>query len=176
MAVLDGVVLGILVVSMLLGAWRGLVFELFSLVGWVAAFFVARLFAQDVAARLPLQGFDSAVQYGVGFVLTFVLAVFVWGLLSALAKKLIEVVGLRPVDRTLGAVFGLLRAVVLVLVLAVVVVSTPLHAQNWWTSLAVLPPSLPWIARCIPGPGNRWPSNGSRCPCTTQISRPSSSA
>ena len=33
MAVLDGVLLGILVVSMLLGAWRGLVFELFSLVG-----------------------------------------------------------------------------------------------------------------------------------------------
>ena len=145
MAVLDGVVLGILVVSMLLGAWRGLVFELFSLVGWVAAFFVARLFAQDVAARLPLQGFDSAVQYGVGFVLTFVLAVFVWGLLSALAKKLIEVVGLRPVDRTLGAVFGLLRAVVLVLVLAVVVVSTPLHAQNWWTqSLAA-----PWLAQAV---------------------------
>ena len=145
MAVLDGVVLGILVVSMLLGAWRGLVFELFSLVGWVAAFFVARLFAQDVAARLPLQGFDSAVQYGVGFVLTFVLSVFVWGLLSALAKKLIEVVGLRPVDRTLGAVFGLLRAVVLVLVLAVVVVSTPLHAQNWWTqSLAA-----PWLAQAV---------------------------
>lgn len=145
MAVLDGVVLGILGVSMLLGAWRGLVFELFSLVGWVAAFFVARLFAQDVAARLPLQGFDSAVQYGVGFVLTFVLAVFVWGLLSALAKKLIEVVGLRPVDRTLGAVFGLLRAVVLVLVLAVVVVSTPLHAQNWWTqSLAA-----PWLAQAV---------------------------
>ena len=145
MAVLDGVVLGILVVSMLLGAWRGLVFELFSLVGWVAAFFVARLFAQDVAARLPLQGFDSAVQYGVGFVLTFVLSVFVWGLLSALAKKLIEVVGQRPVDRTLGAVFGLLRAVVLVLVLAVVVVSTPLHAQNWWTqSLAA-----PWLAQAV---------------------------
>lgn len=145
MAVLDGVVLGILVVSMLLGAWRGLVFELFSLVGWVAAFFVARLFAQDVAARLPLQGFDSAVQYGVGFVLTFVLSVFVWGLLSALAKKLIEVVGLRPVDRTLGAVFGLLRAVVLVLVLAVVVVSTPLHAQNWWTQSLV----APWLAQAV---------------------------
>lgn len=38
MAVLDGVLLGILVVSMLLGAWRGLVFELFSLVGWVVGF------------------------------------------------------------------------------------------------------------------------------------------
>ena len=45
MVVLDGLLLGILVVSMLLGAWRGLIFELFSLVGWVAGFFVSRLFA-----------------------------------------------------------------------------------------------------------------------------------
>jgi len=145
MAVLDGVLLGILVVSMLLGAWRGLVFELFSLVGWVAGFFVARLFAQDVSAWLPLDSFDPTVQYGIGFVLTFVLAVFAWGLLSALAKKLIEVVGLRPVDRTLGAVFGLLRAAVLIVVLAVVVVSTPLREHNWWTqSLAA-----PWLADAV---------------------------
>ena len=145
MAVFDAVVLGTVLVSMLLGAWRGLVYELFSLVGWVAGFFVARLFAPDVAAWLPLQGWDATVQYGVGFVLTFVVAVFAWGLLSALAKKLMEVVGLRPVDRALGAMFGLVRAVVLLLVLSVVVVSTPLQEQNWWTQSA----SAPWLADAV---------------------------
>ena len=145
MAILDGVLLGILVVSMLLGAWRGLVYELFSLIGWVAGFFVARLFAPDVAAWLPIESFDPTVQYGIGFVLTFVLAVFAWGLLSALAKKLIEVVGLRPVDRTLGAVFGLLRAAVLIVVLGVVVVSTPLHTQVWWTQSV----AAPWVADAV---------------------------
>ena len=156
MAVLDGVLLGILMVSMLLGAWRGLIFELFSLVGWVAGFFVARLFAQDVAAWLPLDGFDATVQYGVGFVLTFVLAVFAWGLLSALAKKLIEVVGLRPVDRTLGAVFGLLRAAVLILVLGVVVVSTPLHTQIWWTQSLAAPWLTDAVASILPALSLEW--------------------
>ena len=132
MAVLDGVLLGILLVSMLLGAWRGLVFELFSLVGWVAGFFIARLFAPDVAAWLPLESWGDTVRYGVGFVLTFVVAVFVWGLLSALAKKLIEVAGLRPVDRTLGAAFGVLRGMVLLLAVAVVAGLTPLHEAAWW--------------------------------------------
>ena len=145
MEVLDGVLLGILVVSMLLGAWRGLIYELFSLIGWVAGFFVARLFAEDVAAWLPLESFDPIVQYGIGFVLTFVLAVFAWGLLSALAKKMVEVVGLRPVDRTLGAVFGLLRAAVLIVVLGVVVVSTPLHTQVWWTQSV----AAPWVADAV---------------------------
>lgn len=156
MVVLDGVLLGILVVSMLLGAWRGLIFELFSLVGWVAGFFVARLFAEDVAGLLPLSGFDATVQYGIGFVLTFVVAVFAWGLLSTLAKKLIEVAGLRPVDRTLGAVFGVLRAAVLIVVLAVVVVSTPLHTQAWWTQSLAAPWLTDVVASILPALSVEW--------------------
>ena len=156
MAVLDGVLLGILVVSMLLSAWRGLVFELFSLVGWVVGFFVARLFAADVAAWLPLDGFDPAVQYGAGFVLAFVLIVFAWGLLSALAKQLVEFVGLRPVDRTLGAVFGVLRAAVLILVLAVVVVSTPLREHDWWTQSQAAPWLTDAVASVLPALSVQW--------------------
>ena len=156
MQVLDGVLLGILVVSMQLGAWRGLVYELFSLIGWVAGFFVARLFAEDVAAWLPLESFDPVVQYGLGFVLTFVLAVFAWGLLSALAKKMIEFVGLRPVDRTLGAVFGLLRAAVLIVVLGVIVVSTPLHTHNWWTQSVAAPWLTEVVASILPALSVEW--------------------
>lgn len=156
MAMLDGVLLGILLVSMLLGAWRGLIFELLSLVGWVVGFFAARLFAKDVAAWLPLDSWDANVQYGVGFALTFVLVVFAWGLLSALAKKLIEVTGLRPVDRTLGAVFGVLRAAVLILVVGVVVVSTPLHAQSWWTQSFAAPWLTDVVASILPALSVEW--------------------
>ena len=45
----DGVLCGILLLSLVIGAWRGLVHELMSLAGWVAAFFVAQWLAQDVA-------------------------------------------------------------------------------------------------------------------------------
>ena len=51
----------------------------------------------------------------------FVLAVFAGGLLAWASRKLIEAAGLRPVDRTLGAAFGVVRGVVLLLALAVVV-------------------------------------------------------
>lgn len=133
MQTLDAVLLIVCAVSLLLGAWRGLVYELFSLVGWVAAFWIARLFANEVAAWLPVGEFDPMVQYAAGFVTVFVVAIFAWGLLSSLAKKLIEVAGLRPVDRTLGAFFGVLRGGVLVLVATLVVVNTPLHQQAWWS-------------------------------------------
>ena len=55
------------------------------------------------------------------------------GLVAWLAKKLIEAVGLRPVDRVLGAVFGVVRAGVLVLVLGVVAQLTPVGEAAWWT-------------------------------------------
>lgn len=48
MALLDWGLLAVLALSMLLGAWRGLVFEVLSLAGWVLAFVVARWFAGDL--------------------------------------------------------------------------------------------------------------------------------
>ena len=50
--------------------------------------------------------------------------------------ELIEAVGLRPVDRTLGAAFGVVRGVVILLALAVVVNMTPLRTAPWWTEAA----------------------------------------
>jgi membrane protein required for colicin V production len=41
-------------------------------------------------------------------------------------------VGLRPVDRTLGAVFGLLRGAILLLAIAVVMNMTALRTQTDW--------------------------------------------
>jgi membrane protein required for colicin V production len=49
---------------------------------------------------------------------------------------MIEAVGLRPVDRTLGAAFGLLRGAVLLLAVAVVVNMTQFKRADWWTESA----------------------------------------
>ena len=45
-------------------------------------------------------------------------------------------VGLMPVDRLLGAIFGLVRAAVLLLAAATVAAMTPLHKSNWWQESA----------------------------------------
>jgi membrane protein required for colicin V production len=49
-----------------------------------------------------------------------------------LIKKLISAVGLAPVDRGLGAAFGLVRGVVILLAATVVMSMTPLKASVWW--------------------------------------------
>lgn len=153
MAALDWIFVAVLLASMLMGAWRGLIYEVLSLAGWVVAFLVAQWFAADAAAWLPLEGAQETVRYAAGFILVFVVALFACGFLAWLGKKLVEAVGLRPVDRTLGAAFGVLRGLVVLLVLVVMAGLTPLHQAEWWQEsrgaallsdvLQALKPALP---------------------------------
>ncbi len=136
MAVLDWVFLAVLVASLLVGAWRGLVYEVFSVVSWIAAFVLAQWLAPDAARLLPLGSMSEPVRYAAGFVVVLVAAAFAGGLLAWLLKKLVEAIGLRPVDRTLGAAFGLARGVVLLLAAAVVVNMTPLKGNVLWQESA----------------------------------------
>jgi membrane protein required for colicin V production len=152
-APLDWVMVAVLAASFLLGAWRGLVYEVLSVISWIAAFVLAQWFAPRVAAMLPMAGTAEPVRYVSGFLLVFIGVVFAGGLLAWATKKLVQAVGLRPIDRTLGAAFGLLRGAVLLLALAVVVNMTALKRGEWWVeskgaavstaSLKALKPVLP---------------------------------
>jgi membrane protein required for colicin V production len=132
MAVLDWVLVALLLASIALGAWRGLVFEVLSVLGWIAAFVLAQWFAPEVAVRLPIGEASETVRYAAGFVIVFIVAAFAAGLLTALVRKLVQVVGLRPVDRVLGMFFGALRGVLLLLAGTVVVYLVSLDTQPWW--------------------------------------------
>jgi len=144
------------------GAWRGLVFEVLSVLSWLAAFVLAQWFAPAVAEWLPMSGAAQPLRYAAGFALVFVGAVFAGGLLAWATRKMIEAVGLRPADRALGAAFGLVRGAVLLLAFAVVVNMTALRSAAWWTeswsagvstaALRGLKPVLPErFAQYLPG-------------------------
>jgi membrane protein required for colicin V production len=132
-ATLDWIVLGVMLASVLLGLWRGLVYEVLSVLSWIAAFVLAQWFAPAAAEWLPMQGWGQPLRYAAGFLLVFVGTLFAGGLLAWMTKKLIEAVGLRPMDRVLGGMFGLVRATVVVLALAVVVHLTSWKTSDWWT-------------------------------------------
>lgn len=132
MPVLDWIFIAVLVFSLLVGAWRGLVYEVLSLANWIAAFVLAQWFAPDAANYLPLSSATEVVRYAVGFVVVFVVALFAGGLIAFVVRKLVAAVGLRPVDRVLGAAFGLARGVVVLLALTVVAGMTPVVKSPWW--------------------------------------------
>ena len=132
---------------MLLGASRGLVYEVLSVLGWAASFYAAQWFAPTVAGFLPLQSATDAVRYAAAFVLIFIAAIFAAGLVAFLLKKLIEAMGLRPVDRTMGAAFGLVRGLILLLAAAVVMDMTALKNSDWWQESK----GAPWLTVALKG-------------------------
>jgi len=132
MPALDWIFAAVLLFSMVLGAWRGLVYEVLSLVSWVVAFLLAQWLALDAARHLPMSGANEPVRYAAGFLLVFVAVVVIGGLVAVVVKKLTAAVGLSPVDRTLGALFGVLRGVLLLLLATVVVQMTPIKDSSVW--------------------------------------------
>lgn len=158
----DWALLAVLAVSVVVGLWRGLIFEVLSLIGWVAAYVAAQVLSPSVAPWLPIGEPDSAVNSGAAFAITFVLALMVWSLVARLVSLLVKATPLAFVDRALGAGFGLMRGGVLLLALATVVALTPAARSPLWQEsvgaawlgamLQELKPVLPVnVARHLPG-------------------------
>lgn len=157
----DWALLAVVAASMVVGLVRGLVFEVLSLLGWVAAYIAAQVASPLLAPHLPIGAPGSGLNLGAAIAITFVLALIVWMLAARLIRLLVHATPLTLVDRTLGGVFGLVRALVLLLAVATVVSFTPaVRAGPWQAShgaawlgvmLGGLKPVLPpALARHLP--------------------------
>lgn len=152
MTVFDYAVLGIVAASLLLGLWRGVVSEILALAAWVAAFVVARMFAADVAQVFGKLLPDATLRYVAGFVTVCLAVLVVFSIGRLVARLLMKAVGLGWADRTLGAVFGIGRGVVVALLLVLIGGLTPLPKEAWWRDATLAPPletaiiaAKPWL-------------------------------
>jgi membrane protein required for colicin V production len=153
--------LAVLLLSLVLGLWRGFLLEVLALLGWVAAYLAAQWLAPVWSPHLPIGEPGSSLNHGASFAVAFLAVLVLWGLASRLLCMLLNATPLRGADRLLGAVFGLLRGVVLLLVAATLVALTPAaHLPPWkdsqgahWLAAALqnLKPLLPrQIAQFLP--------------------------
>lgn len=133
----DGVILAIIATSMLFGIFRGFVREAFSLAGWFAAYVVARVFHAPLEAMLVDHIATPSVRLVVAWGGLFVATLLLAAIAGYMVRSLMEAAGISSIDRILGAVFGLLRG--LILVLALLVVAAPFVSRDAWWTEAVLP-------------------------------------
>lgn len=160
---IDLALIAALLLSVLLGLWRGFVLEVMALAGWVVAYFAAQQLAPRLAPHVPVGDPGSHLNFLVAFGVCFIATLIVWGLASRLVRLLVNATPLRGVDRVLGAAFGALRGVVLLLVLTAFVTLTPaVQSPQWHASqgarwlgeaLVQLKPLLPGaVSRYLPIP------------------------
>ena len=163
----DWSLLAVLLASVLIGLWRGLLFECLSLAGWVVAWFAAQWLAPHLAPRLPVGTAGSALNLAAALALCFIAALVAWGLLAKLLRMLIHATPLSVPDRLLGAGFGLLRGGVLLLAVSSVVGLTPAAQSTAWRAshgAQALGSTLQVLKPLLPGAISQWLHAGSGQP------------
>ncbi|MBP6777346.1 MAG: CvpA family protein [Piscinibacter sp.] len=129
---IDLAMLGWLLLSMLIGVWRGLVFELLSVASLLVAWFGCQWTAPQIASWLPVGEPGSRLNHAAALVIGFVAILLVCALASRLLRMLVHATPLAWPDRALGAGFGALRGVIVLLVVAAVAGVTPLASAPAW--------------------------------------------
>ncbi|MBM3345504.1 MAG: CvpA family protein [Betaproteobacteria bacterium] len=135
----DYAVLAVLGLSLLWSLMHGFVRELVSVAGWVAAFVLAMTFAQALAGLLPV----SLGPFLAGLSAFLIIFIGVWvlsGLIGMILSKVVKAAGLGWADRMLGALFGLVRGLVIVLVMVMLGGLTPLPREPFWRDAVLSDP------------------------------------
>src|SRR6476619_4828963 len=120
---IDLAMLGVIALSALVGAVRGLTFAVLSLLGWLGPV---------LAPHLPIGMPGSPLNGIAAFACAFLIVLVLWGLGARAVSALVGKTLLRPLDRLLGAVFGVARGVLVLLALAAVISYTPASASDAW--------------------------------------------
>lgn len=152
MNLIDVLFVLMVVVSLLVGVWRGLLRELLSLLSWFAAAYVAWRFHGLLMG--PLAGVIASIgaRRAAAVLILFVAAVVVLALLSHLVVGALKSSPLRGTDRALGAVFGALRGAVLIAAAVLLVDATPLQKSPWWQGSTLMPQarvSAQWLRSTV---------------------------
>jgi membrane protein required for colicin V production len=137
---IDILAFAILVISGLMGIWRGLVREVLALIGWVAASWIAYHYATWLAYEW-LTGVPGGemTRLALGFVILFIVVMIVCALVGKFLAKLMQQAGLSPMDRFLGFAFGLLRGLLVVVVLSSLAALTSISQTTEWRKAWSLP-------------------------------------
>jgi len=143
---LDIAIIIVTVLSSVFGLWRGLIKEVLSLLTWIAALLVARVYGGYLAEMLINVIDNESVRYVTAFALLFIVVMMLGTLLNHLLSKLITVTGLKLVDRLLGGAFGVARGLIIVLV--VMFISSVFVSQTeQWQQSRLVPYGLAMIEK-----------------------------
>ncbi len=129
---IDYAILAVLLLSVLIGAWRGAIREVLNIVGWVLSFILAHAYAAELAKQFQEGAIDPALKLIVAWLLIFLVVIVLVSLLASLLSEWAKKLGLGGFDRVLGGVIGFLRGVLVLL------------ALTWAAGLTKVPQSPQW--------------------------------
>ena len=127
----DIALLAVFGLSVLVGLWRGFVFEIVSLLGWLVAFVIANSAGPFLADFVPVAS-SPEVKLWIAYIVVFVVILITCTLLARMLRALVAATPLSFVDHLLGGVFGAARGVLVCVVVATLVMLSPYATSTTW--------------------------------------------
>jgi len=137
----DYLLIAIAVISCIIGIVRGFVRELISLLTWVLAFFFAWDYAPMLEPHLGGVLAEDAVREWAARALIFIGVVLIGTAIGALVSRFTRVSIFSGLDRLGGAIFGVLRSLVIIGLIVMVCHALRLTGEPWWRDATLRPPA-----------------------------------
>lgn len=156
MTYFDYAVIAIVGLSVVVSMMRGAVKEMLAILGWIAAFYVAKAYSPLLATFLPEGIPTEALKTLIAFVILLIAVLFLNGLITMAISGVISKVGLGWINRFLGILFGFAKGLLISCVLVLLAGLTSLPKEQMWTDAVLSEPlemlvksALPWLPESV---------------------------
>lgn len=159
MTAADACILLVLLGSTVVGLVRGFVREAASLAFWILAIWAAWRFGRVVEPHLGGLLADPNVAPWVGRVVILTGVLVVGWLAGAAIGYFTRSIGLGPLDRVIGLLFGVVRGVVLVGLMVIAGELLHLNREDWWSRSKLIPygeTAGDWLRSMVGERGEPW--------------------
>lgn len=144
MAVADLFFLAIVVISAVIGLFRGLLREALSLAAWILAFVVAYRYGPMAAGHLEAYISVPSVRLATAYAVLFLATLIAGAIVNYFVGRMVKATGFTGTDRTLGLLFGAARGVVLITIGIMLARLTVVHEDPWWQESVFILYLEPW--------------------------------
>jgi membrane protein required for colicin V production len=155
----DVLILVVLFGSTVIGALRGFVREAVSVVFWILAVWGAWQFGPVIEPHLGGLLADPSIAPWVGRLVILVLILLIGWVAGMLLSYFTRSMGLGPLDRVIGVLFGIVRGMVLVGLMIIGGELLHMNQEEWWNRSKLVPYGETvgdWLRAMVGEKGEPW--------------------
>ena len=137
--VLDLIFIVTIIISLIIGIFRGLVREILSLGSWVMAFVMTYLYGSLIAIYINDIFRNVTLSYFLAYIGVFLATLIFMSLISKGIGKIFSLSGLKGIDRVFGGLFGISRAFLIISGVLIFAPMTKIAEKPWYQESIVIP-------------------------------------
>jgi len=139
MNAVDYAIIVLMLLSVAAGAVRGAIREVLNIAGWVLAYGIAHAFAADLAPMFAEWIGEPVARTVLSWAVIFLVVVVLVSLIASLLSEVVRKLGLSGLDRGVGALIGVARGLLVLLVITLAVGLTKIPQSALWREAALTP-------------------------------------